>query len=141
MTSFPRSPRRLPKPFSGTWMLGLAWLALACRVIIPAGYMPAAQAGGLQWLTLCSPAGQTRTVAVALFEGADERGDVPALQAEHCAFAAQAAGQAMPPPAPGLMSIAAPFTEGRPHASRSAAPRYFERGKPLGARAPPRMAA
>ena len=137
MTFFAWPPlRRMFKPTARTWLLGLAWLAMVGRAVVPTGYMPVGQ-GGTHWLSVCSGSGQARVVAVALFgDSSEDRGDA-AQQTMHCAFAAQAAGQALPAVTfrPGV--AAAPAGADWAPPLHFLFPRYVERGTPLGARAPP----
>ncbi|MCB5364036.1 hypothetical protein H0484_09785 [Pusillimonas sp. CC-YST705] len=128
---------RLISLSASTWVLGLAMLAMACRVVLPAGYMPGAS-GELQWLTLCSGAGQTRVVAIALFNAHNDTGqDDSAAQPLHCVFAAQLAAQALPPHTAWV--FAEPSLYGVAWAPGESAVASFTRkiGSPLGARAPP----
>ncbi len=128
---------RLISLSASTWVLGLAMLAMACRVVLPAGYMPGAS-GELQWLTLCSGAGQTRVVAIALLNTHNDTGqDDGAAQAMHCVFAAQLAAQAFPPPTTWVFAV--PSRYGVAWGSVESTEASFTKkiGSPLGARAPP----
>lgn len=136
MSFFAAAPRRPSRFSAGNWLLALACLAMLCRALMPAGYMPAAQ-DGMQWLALCSGSGQTRVVAVTLFETQDTRQSDGGPQAAHCVFAAQASGAALPPPAPVVFGALPPQGGVRLLATPATVPPYLERGAPLGARAPP----
>lgn len=134
--------RNATLPFaSSTWrtIVRLTIVALLCRLVIPAGYMPgpAVDWSGKLLFTLCAVSGPVGPMLTELSgEPTDSPAD-PASAGMDCPFgilAAQAAAPGLAPP-PGIMPPAA-MAAVAPTAWRTLPP-LPPYGPPLGSRAPP----
>ncbi|SPU53328.1 DUF2946 family protein [Bordetella trematum] len=127
---------RRPSRLARGWLLGWLLLMVACRAMVPAGYMPQASSERQVALTFCSPDSALSTILVA----AGSPGDHPesgadALACAFCLLSQQAACL----PHRGDIAFFAPLAQAPPGLAPLPlpAPTATIGGPPLGPRAPP----
>lgn len=117
-------PRHHHQPFVRDVFLTLAALALALRVLIPAGFMvaPGSQSAGLSPIVLCSGQGPITKLVTADGRIVDQplhepRDDGKTRHGAPCAFAGVATG-----PLPSSVQTPVTYTAGRQEAARPLPP-------------------
>ena len=133
-----RSAHR-PTPAWRRAFLALAMLAVALKVLIPAGFMARTEQAAPFPLVLCTSQGAVVADAAAL--GHDSHEDQPA-KSHHdspCAFAGHGLGAAPPTASDAEVAVVAVYERGAPALPASVSPGRGVSGPPLPARGPPSL--
>ena len=115
------------------WVILLLLPALAWRLLVPAGFMPAAGDGGTLTMQMCHGDAQS-SIVIRLAGRGETPGDRTAPHDSPCAFAASAAAA---PPVVALVPFAAVVPAGYAPPPRPAAPATRLLHHPHSPRAPP----